>query len=191
MARGKGSSPAWSWLLTGMLIGLFAAFLIYLNDTRTASPERNRPEARTTQPEPSQSGEKQGARFDFYTILPELEIPVPDIKEILPDRNARPDSGAGPEPGPEAAPSSGPAEPVEPGQYVLQVGAFRSHEEADRLKASLALQGIGAHIESVNIKGTTWHRVRIGPFDSMGDLNDTNNRLKRNGVDAILLKLKG
>lgn len=172
-----------------MLIGLFAAFLIYLNDTRTSSPTRGKPETRNGQQ--GQTGDRQGARFDFYTILPELEIPVPDIKEILPDQNARPDTQAPGDDGADTPATTGPAKPVEPGSYVLQVGAFRSFDEADRLKATLALQGIGAHIESVNIKGTTWHRVRIGPFDSMGQLNETNNRLKQNGIDAMLLKLKG
>ena len=188
MARGKKSSPAWAWLLTGMLIGLFAAFLIYLNDTRTGAPARVKKETHT--PAQAQKSDKQGARFDFYTILPDLEIPVPDITEILPDKSARPDAPEDGQ-GTTRTPSSGPAKTIEPGTYILQVGAFKSYEEADRLKASLALQGIPAHIESADIKGTTWHRVRVGPFTSTGELNDTNNRLKKNGINAMLLKLKG
>jgi cell division protein FtsN len=189
MARGKKSSPAWAWLLTGMLIGLFAAFLIYLNDTRTGAP-RARKEAHAPAQEQAQKGDKSGARFDFYTILPDLEIPVPDITEILPDKSGRPEA---PEDGQGATHSPATTTPkaIEPGSYILQVGAFRSLEEADRLKASLALQGISAHIESADINGTTWHRVRVGPFTSMGELNDTNNKLKRKGINAMLLKLKG
>lgn len=190
MARGKKSSPAWSWLLTGMLIGLFAAFLIYLNDTRTGEPP-----VRHGIGKRADSGDgaakkdgKTGARFDFYTILPDLEIPVPDIKEILPDKSGghHGEAETGPEPS-----TRQPAEDTNPEHYVLQVGAFRSRDEADRLKASLALQGISAHIESSDIKGTTWHRVRVGPFASMGELNDVNNKLKHKGINAMLLKLKG
>jgi len=188
MARGKKSSPAWAWLLTGMLIGLFAAFLIYLNDTRTGAPRahnKNQPANNVA----GQKGDKHGARFDFYTILPDLEIPVPDINEILPDKSGRPKP---PEEQPDGGHDSAKARlpDIEPGKYILQVGAFRSLDEADRLKASLALQGISAHIESADINGTTWHRVRVGPFASMGDLNDTNNKLKRKGINAMLLKLK-
>jgi cell division protein FtsN len=187
MARSKKSSPAWAWLLTGMLIGLFAAFLIYLNDTRTGAPRAHR-ESQAPHAAKGQKGDKHGARFDFYTILPDLEIPVPDINEILPDKKGRPE-GEGRANG--HGETTKPPRDIDPEQYILQVGAFRSLEEADRLKASLALQGIAAHIESAEIKGTTWHRVRVGPFASMDQLNDTNNKLKRKGINAMLLKLKG
>ena len=185
MARGNKKSPAWAWLLTGMLIGLFAAFLVYLNDTRGNPGSR----AKTESPASQKQKEKQesGARFDFYTILPDMEIPVPDIQEILPDTTAQPQTQT-------ATGNKPPANitnPVSPGSYVLQAGAFRSVEEADRLKAKMALLGVSAHIESVEINDTTWHRVRIGPYSNMARLNDTNNRLKQNGINAMLLKLKG
>lgn len=188
MARGKKSSPAWAWLLTGMLIGLFAAFLIYLNDTRTGAPRAHN-KTQSAANASGQKGDKHGARFDFYTILPDLEIPVPDINEILPDKSGRPKSA---EQKPEGGQNTtkGKTPDIEPGKYILQVGAFRSLDEADKLKASLALQGISAHIESADINGTTWHRVRVGPFASMGELNDTNNKLKRKGINAMLLKLQ-
>jgi cell division protein FtsN len=188
MARGKKSSPAWAWLLTGMLIGLFAAFLIYLNDTRTGAPQAHR-EAHPANAGKGSKEDKHGSRFDFYTILPDLEIPVPDITEILPDKKGQPEASEGQTDG-HGSENSAPRN-IDPKQYILQVGAFRSLDEADRLKASLALQGISAHIESADIKGTTWHRVRVGPFASMGELNDTNNKLKRKGINAMLLKLKG
>jgi len=189
MARGKKSSPAWAWLLTGMLIGLFAAFLIYLNDTRTGAP-RAHTKGQTPTTAAGQKGDKHGARFDFYTILPDLEIPVPDISEILPDKHARPNVPEEEHGGGHAAVQGKPQD-IDAEHYILQLGAFRSLDEADKLKASLALQGVSAHIESADINGITWHRVRVGPFTSMAELNDTNNKLKRKGINAMLLKLKG
>ncbi|MDH5182406.1 MAG: SPOR domain-containing protein [Gammaproteobacteria bacterium] len=185
MARGKKKSPAWAWLLTGMLIGLFAAFLVYLNDTRGSSG----PSAKTERPagKKQNSSEASGAKFDFYTILPDMEIPVPDIQEILPDFTAPPHTQS---PSSNTSPTNI-SNPVAEGTYVLQAGAFRSVEEADRLKAKMALLGVIAHIESAEINGITWHRVRIGPYANMAKLNDANNRLKENGITAMLLKLKG
>jgi len=184
MARSKSKSPAWAWLITGMLIGLFAAFLFYLNDTRGTSRARTKIETPATTQTPGK--EAGGARFDFYTILPDMEIPVPDIQEILPDSSVRPRTQD-----PVSIVPGAITNPAVAGNYVLQAGAFRSVEEADRLKAKLALLGVVAHIEGTNINGTTWHRVRVGPYSDMAKLNDTNNRLKENGIIAMLLKLKG
>ena len=188
MARGKTKSPAWAWLITGMLIGLFAAFLIYLNDTRGTQPSQSKS---VRKPHTEQSSKEQGsARFDFYTILPDMEIPVPDIKEILPDSSARPQGES------HGSTSTGNRDekvqtPPQDGSYILQAGAFRSMEEADRLKARLALLGVIARIEEAEINGTDWYRVRIGPYNNMARLNEANNRLKENGINAMLLKLKG
>lgn len=199
MARAKYKSPAWAWLLTGMSIGLFAAFLVYLNDTRGTSGQRTKIDSPASQQQ--KAGEQGGAKFDFYTILPDMEIPVPDIQEILPHITVptqAPPTQAPPtqtptqtHTQPSVIPPATITKPVPAGTYVLQAGAFRSIEEADRLKAKMALLGILAHIESAEINGITWHRVRIGPYSNMAKLNDTNNRLKENGIAAMLLKLKG
>lgn len=76
------------------------------------------------------------------------------------------------------------AEPaVEPGTaFVIQIGSYRSFEEADRVKATLALTGSETYIQKVSIEGRgDFYRVRMGPFreydaveravDSVADLN--------------------
>lgn len=59
------------------------------------------------------------------------------------------------------------AEPaVEPGTaFVIQVGSYRSFEDADRIKATLALNGSETYIQKVSIEGRgDFYRVRMGPF---------------------------
>jgi cell division protein FtsN len=74
---------------------------------------------------------------------------------------------------------------------VLQVGSFRDLSEADRQKATLALIGLEADIQTVSIDGEeTWHRVRLGPYQSLDALNEARGRLYENHIDTIVYKLK-
>ena len=113
-------------------------------------------------------------RFDFYTILPELEVAIPEEELIKASKKPATQSTS------------------EGIDYMLQAGSFRNMEQADRLKAKLALQGIVATIQTVRIRdGETWHRVRVGPINDIATLNQTRKRLSDIGVPSIVIKDKG
>ena len=64
--------------------------------------------------------------------------------------------------------------------------------KADQLKAKLALQGMQAQIQKVVIEGKgEYHRVRLGPYRRLEDLDAVNQRLRKQGIKALRLKLKG
>src|SRR5690554_928434 len=82
--------PGWVWMTSGLIIGLFVALLVYLNqqpaepiklpsfdppsgmrDTRDVRKDAEPP----APPGPSSAPEP---RFEFYNILPDLEVAVPD-----------------------------------------------------------------------------------------------------------------
>lgn len=109
-------------------------------------------------------------QFDFYTILPNSETKV-NAEEITS----------------EVKPKETPVSST----YFLQVGAFPSEEEADNLKAKLALQGFEAVVQTATIadKGV-WHRVRVGPLKDLDQINKTKADLASNGFKADLIKLK-
>ncbi|MFP5344985.1 MAG: SPOR domain-containing protein, partial [Gammaproteobacteria bacterium] len=87
---------------------------------------------------------------------------------------------------------TGAAQEGKPEAYILQAGSFKNFAEADRLKASLNLIGIEAGIQTVTVNNKdTWHRVQIGPYRDVAELNAVRARLKQNNIDAVLLKLKG
>ncbi|MEM7304565.1 MAG: SPOR domain-containing protein, partial [Pseudomonadota bacterium] len=111
-------------------------------------------------------------KFDFYTLLPELEVVV--------DENTTSQSSN----------NKNASVPKKSGNYVLQVGSFKSNEEADSLKAQLALMGVVTNIEVVNVNGTQWHRVRIGPSQSLEQLESTQKKLRAQKIDSILLKVR-
>lgn len=109
-------------------------------------------------------------RFDFYTILPGSESKVSKEEE---DKIKATDQ-----------------QPVVQKSYFLQVGAFQTEEEADNLKAKLALQGFEAIVQTATIpdKGI-WHRVRVGPLNDLDQISKTKNDLLSNGFSADLIKV--
>ena len=169
----RAHTPGWIWFLTGVCVGLGGAGLAYVQlqgggvDLGVPAP-REEPAAGERSRNGAESGERP--RFEFYTILPEKEVTVPE-HEIAPPS------------------SEGRAPPPTGASYVLQVGSFRKLSEADRLRASLALIGLEADIQTVTVNGgETWHRVRLGPFQDLDALNATRSRLREHDMEAMVLK---
>ena len=174
-------------LLVGLILGLTTALVVawYVNKIPSPFVSREKPpsslpgaESKIEQPAPqiapkqeekqAKATTKEKPRFDFYKILPGVEEPVTE-KELR-----------------QAAKQPGPTKDV----YFLQAGAFQNISEADNLKAKLALIGVEAKIQSATLadKGV-WHRVRVGPYTNVDELNQMRTTLKQNGIDASLIKV--
>ncbi|MDX1569930.1 MAG: SPOR domain-containing protein [Xanthomonadales bacterium] len=168
--------PAWVWLTLGIVMGLgLAAFLLWSGVMRPGSEQpRPVPAASSEGPADISAGaeEEWRPKYDFYTVLPEMEVVIPE--EELADRVNRRQTEAD---------SAGP--------FVIQVGSFREYADADRIKAELALLGIIAHVREVSIDERTWHRVRVGPFDSIRETDRVKRQLQSNNYDALVLSEKG
>ncbi len=122
--------------------------------------------------------------FDFYEILPQFEVSVPEEGRTARSAPARASRTAEPSAGASAV------EPVAtPGSYVLQTGSFRSHADADRMQASLALLGVESRIQKVAIDSGEFHRVRIGPISNLDELNRIRNLLRQAGIDSLMMKV--
>lgn len=122
---------------------------------------------------------KPATKFDFYTLLPEREVIVPNEREAIRPGD-KPKTPAGETP--QAAES---AEPL-----FLQVGSFRAAAEADRRRAQIILLGLEAKVEPVQANGDTWYRVQAGPFTSREKLSKARNQLSAQGIESLLLKQK-
>lgn len=166
--------------ITGLVIGLFVAFIVYLKEHQTPQQLAEEPEMlvenrteKTAVAETEASGKAAlpEPQFDFYQILPNMEVNVSEWE----------------------ANEEKPAEPLtsEDGVYILQVGSFEQYEAADEVKANLALLGISAEIQRVVINGKDIrHRVRVGPYKDLDKLQQARDRLLANNLDYMLLKLK-
>jgi cell division protein FtsN len=144
-------------------------------------------------PLPGKPGDKPAERrFDFYNILegksPPAGAPAAGAPTTTPPGAATP--GATPAGGPAPAPAAD-AKPLLTDVFYLQVGSFQKAADADNLKAKLALTGLYAAVQEVNIpdKGTM-HRVRVGPFRDPDEMNRARSLLAQNGVQASVIKQK-
>jgi len=168
--RHEGFS-GWVGLLIGLALGLGVGFALYWFDPREPMPAGTE---RTTQApaEPASAREAaddpQPDQYDFYDMLPNFEVVVPEKEAVVRDV-------------PEAA--------AKAGAYVLQAGSYRKFEDADRVRAQLALQGIESNVQRVAIDNDTWHRVRIGPISDPAELERVRSRLKEAEVDFLVVRV--
>jgi cell division protein FtsN len=150
-------------MLFGLGLGLIVALGVYLRVPPTGEPATVTRPVATTSPRATSSRQTATApreenRFEFYEILPQLEVAVPESNEPA----ARPARQR-----PAAA----------PGSYLVQAGSFSAAGDADRLQASLALLGFESHVQRVLIDDAVFNRVRIGPID---DLDAAHTAATRN-----------
>jgi cell division protein FtsN len=176
--QSKGSDyPGWLWMLFGLSIGLAVALAIWLQQNETR-PEQRKVVRQATPAVIDDNGEQMAgkaeavpkSRFDFYDMLPNFEVVIPDQeRDVKTDNEAK--------------------AVVEAGVYVLQAGSFSRYDDADRRRAQLALQGIESTIQRVSIEDKTYHRVRIGPIDDLNELNLLRSRLRAANIDVLRIRL--
>ena len=177
----RNSGSLLAGILIGLVLGLGIALAVawYINkmpspfSSKSVAPlksesEKSKP-AQTARVDESKAGDAK-PRFDFYKILPGAEEPSPDKQTKDVQKGS---TGTGRE------------------AFFLQAGAFQNAPDADNMKARLALLGVEASIETATVadKGI-WHRVRIGPYTSVEELNRTRDTLKQNGVQTTLIKVR-
>lgn len=173
-------TPGWVWVLTTICVAGLIALGIYLYDrnqqkqlAREAAAQQKAAEEKSANQTPAagkakpETAKEEEPRFDFYTLLPEQEVVIPE-SEIREERQRL------------AA--------KETTIYTLQAGAFASHADADSLKARLALLGIESRIESITNESGTRHKVRIGPLGNSREMNRIRNRLNSNNISTLVLR---
>jgi cell division protein FtsN len=174
-----------------MLLGIGLMLLVLVKDWAPLLRKKNlpQPNPEATAPresEPPVAEAKPKKNYDFYQVLPEAEVVIPDA-ELSAKARAEQQAKTAPATAPNAAaPSTGAASTA--GRYILQTGSYPEPKAADEAKAKLALAGFVAQVQPVTINGKTWHRVRLGPYASASELESAKKSLSENGISAIALK---
>jgi cell division protein FtsN len=230
--NGAGKRSGLTWLVVGLALGgLVFGYLHFKGSVPLASllPTPN-PNA-TARPASSDDGladapERPKPKYDFYKLLPEKEVVIPDAEL---DAQARAETAAaqaraladekaaaaarqapgealgldGDAPATAVAPADAarPSAPAAPGaaaapitsdgaQYLIQAGAFLGSNEAEALKAKIALTGEVARVEIAQINGISVHRVRMGPYPNAASLAAAKAALAAHGIAAQAIRVK-
>ena len=183
----KKGSNLFLGLFIGYVLGLVSAIGVWMYIHQAPSPfiQNEKPEV-NTKIKPSKNGNialkemlildnSQGqtkdpnekTRFEFYEMLPGNEEPVTEIEL-----------------------QKAAEQPLLKDKYYLQVGSFKDTEDAENLKAKIAMLGMEAYVQSADLseKGM-WHRVRVGPFTKIDTIKKTRSSLLESGIKANLIKV--
>lgn len=194
--------PAWVWLFTGVVTGLFVAFLIYLANLQ--SPIPTQPPPRVAE-KPAKAIDTRGTaprgtpesprKFDFYTILPEAEAlgaPDDDNSDASKSPATPTDAAKAKETVQTGTAAPAASKPVAAGQrFFLQTGSFPRTAEADKLRAQLLLLGLPTSVQKVELEpGKVWHRVQAGPFPDKASLAAAQQKLASAHIQAIVVRPK-
>jgi cell division protein FtsN len=79
---------------------------------------------------------------------------------------------------------------AEPFSYYVQVGAFRTQEDAESHRAKLSLSGIESKVSEREQSGRVVFRVRVGPFDKKEDGERTKEKLDKAGLETALVRVQ-
>ena len=185
-SRKKGSN-LFLGLFIGYVLGLVSAIGVWMYIHQAPSPfiQNEKPEV-STKIKPSENGnialkemlildsnqgqtkdQNEKTRFEFYEMLPGNEEPVTEIEL-----------------------QKAAEQPILKDKYYLQVGSFKDTEDAENLKARIAMLGMEAYVQSADLseKGM-WHRVRVGPFTNIDTIKKTKSSLLQSGIKANLIKI--
>jgi len=79
---------------------------------------------------------------------------------------------------------------AEPFLYFVQVGAFRSVEDAESQRAKLSLSGVEAKVSEREQAGRAVFRVRVGPFDKKEEADKAKEKLDAIGLETALVRVQ-
>jgi len=150
----------WGLLAVAALVGLAA---LILPRYRPVSPQTSPatlalPVASLSEP-----------HFSFFKLLPDIERKIPETEINSEKREVR----------------LGKTPVV--GQYFLQLGAFRSQEQAKGLRARLEeFAKLKPRLEQINLEYARWYRVKLGPYQTIPDANQVRLFLRDRNIDSIM-----
>lgn len=151
-------------------------------------------------------------RFEFYSMLPELNVelprqarpPAPPPQRLPPPQPMAPAASYAPAPQPvqqvqrapvvvetaqrRVAPAPVQAAPAPQGRNILlQAGSFSRQNDANTQRGKIILQGLRAQVQAVNVNGQTRYRVIVGPLDNSA-YNRASDKLNRAGIAHFITR---
>jgi cell division protein FtsN len=173
--QGDGLPLHYRWFGAGLGIGLMVALAVFVIDRRHAptTDAKPQPQANVAKRDPGDetpTATDPAAQYDFYSMLPKFEVGVPPK-------------------GKPAQRDTSQAAVEQPGAYVLQVGSYRSRDDAERVRSKVEKLGIEAKVQHVSIDTDELHRVLVGPIRDLAKLNSTRRELRAADFDVMMQRV--
>lgn len=185
-------------LIIGVVIGLAVALIVALYVTKTPVPFLNKGQNRT--PEQDAAEEKKNKDWDPNAPLYNKSKPPakaetkPTTPPTTTAKPATPAPAVKTPPKADAKPSADPLGDlakakagVDPYVYFIQVGAFRTPEDAETQRAKLSLTGVEAKVSEREQAGRMLYRVRVGPYDKKDDASKVKTQLEAAGYETAMV----
>ena len=192
-------------IIIGVVLGLGAALAVAVYVTKVPIPFVSKTPARTAEQDAAES--RKNKDWDPNTPLygRNPAKPLPPVATPAPGGASGPVSASPSRP---AAPASAPAnarsgDPLgdlaaarssspssDPFIYFVQVGAFRTPEDAETQRAKLSLMGVEARVTEREQSGRQVFRVRVGPFDRKDDADLSKQKLEAVGLETALVRVQ-
>ena len=169
--------------ISGLILGLAIAVAVALYITNAPVPFINKVRPASENVNPSAGGQLPDPNKPLQPPMPTR----PGATGAVPTVDPATDPKAAPPP-----PEKGVAAvlPDDGSRYLLQAGAFKSPDDADAMRARLALMGFDAKIFPREQDGQTLYRVRLGPYGNIEDVNRMRKTMAENGIDVQLIKVR-
>ena len=193
-------------IIIGVVLGLGAALAVAVYVTKVPIPFVSKTPARTAEQDAAES--RKNKDWDPNTPLygrnpakplPPVAAPAPGASgpvTAAPSRPAAPASApatarpSGDPLGDLAAARAGSPAGADPFLYFVQVGAFRTPEDAEAQRAKLSLMGVEARVTEREQSGRQVFRVRVGPFDRKDDADLSKQKLEAVGMETALVRVQ-
>src|SRR6185295_7547009 len=106
--------------------------------------------------------------FDFYTDLPNMRIKIEKLKQA------------------QSISSDKKNLPKKPGEtsYILQIGVFKTENEANQHRVTLLLSGIEVQM----IQTEEGYQLQKGPYSNLKEVQRLQKKLQTNEVSSVIIR---
>ncbi len=195
-------------VIIGLLIGLGAALVVAIYVTKMPVPFVNKGQSRSSEQDAAEA--KKNKDWDpnapLYGKNPAKPVApaagasaAPAAAEATPAKPTAANTGeakADSKPATSADPlgdlakARSSAAGLDPFSYFVQVGAYRTADDAEGQRAKLSLAGVEAKVSEREQAGRTVYRVRVGPLDKREDADKIREKLEALGMEAVLVRVQ-
>jgi cell division protein FtsN len=170
----------------GLVVGLAIAVAVALYISNAPLPFVTKVRPPSTGPTLPAEGKMPDPNKAFNVGTPPAP---PAASATAPVAPAAPPAKAGQAAAPDSAAPKDETLP-EGSRFLLQAGAFKSPDDADGMRAQLAMIGLDARIFPIEQGGQTLYRVRLGPYGQLDDVNRIRKLLADNNIEAQIVRLR-